>query len=300
MKNTKTRKRPILTRAKQHAKLAVVPHKANQFRPHAVRWYGIVAVLLVAGAALVSSLHSAQGSVLGVRATITSTELLNDTNAQRADDKEKPLVYNEKLSAAAYMKAQDMFKQQYWAHTAPNGTTPWAWFAKVGYDYSYAGENLAKNFTTAGATVAAWMASPTHRANILNTHYTDVGFAVIDGVLDGKQTTLIVALYGQPASAVAGATTVSDNTTTTLAPAAEQLSLVARFGVALQSMTPAVLGSVIILLGAAVVALGAQVYRKQLPKVLQRSWRYHHGLYKAVGLTSVAVAIVTLYSGGQI
>jgi len=300
MKKTKTSKRPLLTQAKHHAKLAVVPHKANQFRPHAVRWYGIVAILVVTGLTTLVSLHLSGGSVLGVEASMTSTSLLNDTNAQRSADKEQPLVYNEKLSAAAYMKAQDMFKQQYWAHTAPNGTTPWAWFAKVGYDYSYAGENLAKNFTTAGATVAAWMASPTHRANILNAHYTDVGFAVVDGVLDGKQTTLIVALYGQPASAVAGATTVSDTTTTTLAPATEQLSLVARFGVALQSMTPAVLGSVILLLGAAVVALGAQAYRRQLPKVLQRSWRYHHGLYKAVGLTSVAVMIITLYSGGQI
>lgn len=281
-----------------HVKLVAIPHHGNQYHPHAVRWYGLAALLIVTSVAVMSSGQwPASGSVLGVQATITSAGLLNDTNAQRQKDNELPLRYNDQLSAAAYMKAQDMFKQQYWAHIAPDGTTPWAWFAKAGYDYSYAGENLAKNFTTAGATVAAWMASPTHRANILDVHYTDVGFAVMDGMLNGAQTTLIVALYGQPASAVAGLTTAHQNNI----PAENQhLSFVTRLGIAFQSMTPAVVGSVIVLLGGIVLAFVAHAYRRRLPLTMRKSWRYHHGLYKAVGLTSVVLVIVALYSGGQI
>lgn len=293
MKNTKkvTKKQPIHHRIKRHAKMAVVPHKANEFRPHLVRWYGIVAMLVIACIAVGSSQVN-QGSILGVEANITATDLVNDTNAERSKQGEPALRYNEQLSSAAFLKAQDMFKKQYWAHTAPDGTTPWQWFGEAGYNYSYAGENLAKNFTTTSATVAAWMASQHHRENILNKNYTDVGFAVMDGKLDGKPTTLIVALYGSPASAVAGATS------TVSAPG--DISVMARIGMALQTMSPAALGSLMLLIAGALVALLAHAYRKQLPQPLRKSWKYHHGLYKAVGLTSFAIVLAALYSGGQI
>ncbi len=300
MKETKRNAKSPVARVKHHLKSVVVPHKSNNFKPHAIRWYGLAVIIAVTTFAVGSSTHwNGGGSVLGVQATITSTSLLNDTNAERQKDNEEPLRYNEQLSTAAYMKAEDMFKQQYWAHVAPDGTTPWAWFAKVGYDYAYAGENLAKNFPTASATTAAWMASPTHKANILDMHYTDVGFAVMDGVLGGKQTTLIVALYGQPVAAVAGATTTS-TPSENAAVGDENLSLMARLGVAFQSMAPAVLGSIIVLLVVAFIALVAHTYRRQLPKALRKSWRYHHGAYKAAGLMSLVIAIVALYSGGQI
>lgn len=271
--------------------MVVVPHKANEFRPHLVRWYGIVAMIVIACIAVGSS-QVTQGSILGVEANITATDLLNDTNNERAKQGESALRYDEQLSSAAFLKAQDMFKKQYWAHTAPDGTTPWQWFGEAGYNYSYAGENLAKNFTTTRATVAAWMASAHHRENILNKNYTDVGFAVMDGKLDGKPTTLIVALYGAPASAVAGATS------TVSAPG--DMSVMARIGIALQTMSPAALGSLVLLMVGALVALVAHGYRKRLPVAVQRSWKYHHGLYKSVGLASFAVILVALYSGGQI
>ncbi|MDE2589434.1 MAG: hypothetical protein KGL95_07190 [Patescibacteria group bacterium] len=67
----------------------------------------------------------------------------------------------------------------------------------AGYDYTYAGENLARGFTSAQDAINAWMASPTHRANVLSRNYQDVGFAVEDGNLTGeKDTTLIVEEFG--------------------------------------------------------------------------------------------------------
>lgn len=295
MQKTKkqVKKAPIHHRVKQRTKLAVVPHAANDFRPHMVRWYGIASMLVVVFIAFAAS-HVQTGSILGVKANITAIELLKDTNAERAKEGKAPLRYDEQLSSAAYLKAQDMFAQQYWAHTAPDGTTPWQWFAKVGYNYAYAGENLAKNFTTTDATVTAWMASAHHRENILNVNYTDVGFAVVDGVLDGKQTTLIVALYGAPASMVAGATASA------VSAPSDNIGILSRIGVAFQSMTPATLGSVMLLFAGALVALVAHAYRKRLPLAIRRSWRYHHGLYKSIGLTALAIVVIALYSGGQI
>ncbi|MFZ2544813.1 MAG: CAP domain-containing protein [Candidatus Saccharimonadales bacterium] len=287
---------PIHKKIHRHVKLAIVPHKANQFQPHIIRSYGIVAVLLVASVLFAWS-YKSDSMVLGTEANVTATELLNDTNAQRLKDSIVALNYNDELSSAAYLKAQDMFKQQYWSHVAPDGTTPWTWFGKVGYNYAFAGENLAKNFTSANSTIDAWMGSQKHRENILNPHYRDVGFAVVDGTLQGRKTKIIVALYGEQATtnAVAGATSVHTSASV------GSIDVMTRFGISLQEMSPALLGAVVILLSTAVVAMMAHAYRRRLPLSMRRSWRYHHGLYKATGLSVVAIIFVaTLYSGGQI
>lgn len=284
----------------RHIKLAVVPHKANQFRPHLVRSYSLFVLVLFVAVVFGISNFVKEGSTLGVEANFTANQLLDETNIERNSNHMASLQYNEQLSAAAFLKAQDMFRQQYWAHVAPDGTTPWQWFGKAGYNYSYAGENLAKNFTSASATVAAWMASPTHRANILNSNYSDVGFAVVDGRLQGRNTTLIVALFGQPVSESAVLAGTSPGIHETSAPIAPTLNPVTRMGIVIQSMAPTALGSVILLIFASVVALVAHAYRRQLPKNIKQSWRYHHGLYKAAGLMVVSVVFITLYSGGQI
>lgn len=294
-KSNTTPKPQIHKQVHHKVKLAVVPHAANQYRPYLVRFGGLVALLLVVFGLQFGYNWSQTGSVLGVEATVTSGGLLDSLNKERQQEGKEKLRYDEKLSNAAYLKAQDMLKQQYWAHNAPDGTTPWYWLAEADYNYAYAGENLAKNFTTASGTAAAWMGSPAHRKNVLDERYSDVGFAVIDGSLEGKTTKLIVALFAAPSREATVAGAVGNGAAPT-----GPLSLVAQFGVALQSITPAALGSVILLLFAAVVALGAQAYRRKLPAAVRRSWRYHHGLYKAIGLSVIAVMVVTLYSGGQI
>ena len=75
------------------------------------------------------------------------------------------LRLNPTLTAAAKRKAEHMFAENYWAHISPTGVEPWYFILDSGYDYSYAGENLAKNFNTSKEVVAAWYQSPTHRDN---------------------------------------------------------------------------------------------------------------------------------------
>ncbi len=143
--------------------------------------------------------------VLGYASDINISELLSQTNKKRAEQGLKPLTINPQLTNAAYAKADHMFKNNYWAHIAPDGTKPWDFIVAQNYNYSYAGENLAKNFNSSSAVVSAWYESPSHRDNLLSSNYSEVGFAVVNGVLDGYETTLVVQMFGQTAqpSAVA-------------------------------------------------------------------------------------------------
>lgn len=239
---------------------------------------------------------STTGSVLGDKANISVEGLLAQTNQARSSANQTPLTLNANLSKAAQLKANDMLKKQYWAHTAPDGTEPWAWFDEVGYSYVSAGENLAKNFMTDKAIVAAWLNSKDHRDNVLNAGYSEVGFGVVDGMLEGEESKLIVALYGAPLeTTVAGAVTGNFIE----APIGTG-SIMARSGYYLQSVSPAALASFVLLLITTIVAFAAHAYRKKMPKALQKSWRRHHGLYKGVASMMFIVVVITLYSGGQI
>lgn len=280
-------------------KLALIPHGANQYRPHLIRRYGLLVLLLLIVGIQAGYNVSTSGVVLGTKAPIASSDLLDDTNRERVKKGLEPLIMNAKLSEAAYMKVQDMLNRQYWAHEAPDGTTPWQWLTKAGYNYASAGENLAKNFSSSGATVTAWMASPEHRDNVLNARYDEAGFATADGVLDGQPVTLVVALYGQSAdgAVVAGVRIPSQEE---IATSEGTIGPLTRFAIGLDSMTPAALAAVLLLIAAALVAVLAHVYRNKLPKRLRESWYRHHGIMKASGMVSLIVIMLALYSGGQI
>jgi uncharacterized protein YkwD len=281
---------------RHHVKMALVPHGANQYRPHLIRRHSFLLVAVVVFIMQISLSFSTNGTVLGAQQTITSNDLLSETNQQRTNNSLQPLKLSDTLSKAAFMKAQDMFKQQYWAHTAPDGKTPWFWFNEVGYNYAYAGENLAKDFSTAGAVTTAWMASPDHRANILDSHYTEMGLATVDGTLEGRPTTLVVALYGEPVATLAAASTQP----TFKAPVSQSIDIMTRVAVAAKSLTPAAVMILTVLTVMAGVALLAQANRNKMPKSFRTTWYRHHGAYKFVGIISLAVVFISLYGGGQI
>jgi hypothetical protein len=131
-----------------------------------------------------------------IASDITVEKVIELTNASRAEVGESDLAVNSKLSRAAEAKAEDMIANNYFSHTSPTGTTPWSWIQKKNYDYIYAGENLAMDFHSAEKMEDAWMASPTHRANILNQNYHEVGTAVKEGIINGRETTLAVVMFG--------------------------------------------------------------------------------------------------------
>ncbi len=140
-------------------------------------------------------------NILGFATDISVDKLYQFTNQEREKNNLPDLTYNDKLATAAYNKAQDMFTKNYWAHFGPDGKTPWDFILNSGYRYEYAGENLAKNFLFSDGVVSAWMNSQSHRENLLKPSYTEVGFAVVNGTLNGEQTTLVVQMFGKPNAA---------------------------------------------------------------------------------------------------
>jgi len=182
--------------------LLLIPSQKNLWRPHILRpqnLFRVAVVLLVIKFAVFSWLSYFPKTTNF--AIITSTELVEMANKDRIAQGLKPLTISSQLVAAAEKKATDMFNNDYFAHTSPNGTTPWFWLNSVGYKYTAAGENLAKDFTESVYVHEAWMNSPSHRANILNKNYQDVGIAVVDGVINGQKTTLAVEFFGKSSTA---------------------------------------------------------------------------------------------------
>lgn len=141
--------------------------------------------------------------ILGTTSQISTEKIIEGTNIERQKAGLPPVVVNTALSQAAGEKAANMFAENYWAHYSPSGRDPWGFIKSAGYKFSYAGENLARNFSDSEGIVAAWMNSSTHRENILNPNYQEIGIAVEDGNLQGQHTTLVVQMFGRPAQAVA-------------------------------------------------------------------------------------------------
>jgi hypothetical protein len=134
--------------------------------------------------------------ILGYAANIAPSEVIRLTNEKRVEAGLPALTTNSVLSQAAQAKGADMLVKGYWAHVAPDGTEPWKFFIDAGYKYRYAGENLARDFSDPSSAVEAWMASPTHRENILSSKYKEIGVAVVEGSLAGVDTTIIVQFFG--------------------------------------------------------------------------------------------------------
>lgn len=134
--------------------------------------------------------------VLGFASNIFVADIIDRTNAKRLENGLVPLRVDGDLTEAAEKKAQDMFSKDYWAHVSPDGVRPWSFITELGYDYVYAGENLAKDFQNSSDVLAAWLASPSHRANLLSARYEDIGVAVVNGNLGGFETTLVVQMFG--------------------------------------------------------------------------------------------------------
>lgn len=176
-----------------------LPHNSNNQRAKILHHNSLLlfAALFLILTLILPSLKTNFPGVLGTSSNVSVEQLLTLTNQERQKNNISPLVLNSKLTIAAKNKAQNMLKEDYWAHVSPTGETPWDFIKQSGYSYVYAGENLARGFTNTQDAVNAWMASPSHRANVLSDNYQDVGFAIVEGNLTGeKNDVLIVEEFG--------------------------------------------------------------------------------------------------------
>ena len=137
----------------------------------------------------------------------TSTELsisriVQYTNVERLKAGLNPIKINNQLSISAGNKLQDIFKGQYFEHISPSGVGVSDLAKQAGYSYVVIGENLALGtFGSNQALLAAWMSSPGHRANILDSRYQDIGIAVGRGTFQGSMQWVAVQHFGKPLTA---------------------------------------------------------------------------------------------------
>jgi hypothetical protein len=189
----------MIHRLGHHIKHHMVPTKRNGYIPRLLREKQIL-VLLGIGLALFSfSQYARLTGYFGLTAEVYPAVIVTLTNKDRVANNLPEVTMNSTLTQAAKLKAQDMATKGYFAHTSPDGHTPWYWFAQAGYGFLYAGENLAVNFEESDAVQSAWLDSPTHRANIMNKNFTEMGVATATGMYNGKKTTFVVEMFAMPA-----------------------------------------------------------------------------------------------------
>ena len=187
-----------MERVKNFFRHLFIPTEHNNYRAKSLHTDFLVVYLVIAFVMSIVFKKIGYTNVLGFATDISVDKLYQLTNQEREKTGLPALTYNDKLSTAASLKAQDMFAKNYWAHFAPDGKTPWDFILNSGYQYEYAGENLAKNFLFSDDVVSAWMNSQIHRDNILKREYSEVGYAVVNGMFNGEQTTLVVQMFGKP------------------------------------------------------------------------------------------------------
>lgn len=134
--------------------------------------------------------------------SITKDDLIRATNRHRVSNSLKPFTENNKLNISSSMKVDDMIAKQYFEHISPTGVGVSDLGDQVGYEYIIIGENLALgNFKDGDSVLTAWMNSPGHRANILNTHYSEIGISIKKGIYEGNEVFVAVQHFGLPRSA---------------------------------------------------------------------------------------------------
>lgn len=182
-------------------RLAFIPGEENNFRPRFLEGrflaYYLILLLFLKLLILPFSVYFPKTLLF---ADITKTALVDYANQIRGSLGLLSLKESSDLNRAAYLKAKDILEKDYFDHWSPEGVSPWRWFDEAGYDYKFAGENLAIGFLDSDEVHQAWLDSPTHKQNILSKNYQEIGIAVLAGEFDGRETNVVVQLFGsQPA-----------------------------------------------------------------------------------------------------
>lgn len=201
---------------KQWFKTHFIPHQANNYQPTVLQKAAMGAMLgLVVLSFMVASMQSLLWTNIDwMVSAVLPAVIVEETNTERSGGSLGRVTRNPLLDQAATLKAEHMAANGYFSHYSPDGISPWYWFNQVGYSFIHAGENLAVHFTDSEDIVDAWMQSPSHRANIMNTQFTEIGIGVARGEFEGSDTIFVVQLFGTPMNTVAQAVPASTPTPT--------------------------------------------------------------------------------------
>jgi len=188
-----------------------IPNEENDYQPYVLRAQSMVRILSVILFLeiifLVQILFVFPNT--NYFASILPSVVVDLTNREREDVQENALTTNVLLEKAANMKAEDMAARGYFSHESPEGDAPWDWIKKTGYQFGYAGENLAINFFDSKDVVNAWMNSTSHKENILDKHFIEIGIGTARGIYKGREALFVVQFFATPSTSVKGEEIVS-------------------------------------------------------------------------------------------
>jgi hypothetical protein len=192
-----------LTDKTKQLKLFFIPSEENNYYPHSLNpkrlfFYGVVALIIKLIVIAIIVLYPLGAWLTPDILTNESKKIIELTNQIRLSNGISPLVENNSLDNSANQKVQDMLINQYFAHIGPDQTGLIKWLSKNNYKYTNAGENLAMGFMTAEDVVNAWVKSPTHYANLIDSSYQQIGVAMASGYFNNVDTTLAAQHFAQP------------------------------------------------------------------------------------------------------
>lgn len=183
-------------------------------------------VLIFAVALVLSPIAASAQSIVMPSSSIDLNSIFEQENAIRIQAGLPALHVSAPLCAASADRTRDMITRQYFSHVAPDGTRVWDTFATYGYQYLFAGENLAEGYDDASSTVQAWMASPLHRKNILSADFTDTCVTSEQGLYQGQMENYIEQVFASPlAPPAVSATSTSRAITLSVATSSEHIIL---------------------------------------------------------------------------
>lgn len=123
---------------------------------------------------------NAQKPVTDSPTSSVEAEVLRLVNVERSKAGLAPLKMSTELSNVARMKSQDMADKNYFSHTSPTYGSPFDMMKQFGINYTAAGENIAKGYSSAEAVMNGWMNSPGHKANILSSKFGTLGVGYVN------------------------------------------------------------------------------------------------------------------------
>lgn len=164
--------------------------------PHTLVRGAFLLVLILGFGFVQHTAGAATHTTLEDAVVMTASGIIDETNEARVAHGYTPLATSTALMASAQRKAEDMVTRSYFDHTTPDGARFWTFIDAVSYPYAHAGENLGVHFSTAEGLVDAWLNSPTHRANLLDPQFDEIGIGLAYGTHNGTEGWFIVQHFG--------------------------------------------------------------------------------------------------------
>lgn len=196
-----------------------IPHEGNNYKPHSLHPKRLF--FHAASAVLVKIVVVAFVVIFPIEAWLTpdiqlqeSIKIVQLTNQIRQSLGVKLLTESSLLNNAAFMKAQDMLINEYFAHVGPDDKSLVDWLKQVKYNFSVAGENLAMGFSSSEEVVKGWEASATHYSNMIDPDFTEIGVGMASGPYNDRDTTFVAQYFGQPKVILASTPSTLETSTT--------------------------------------------------------------------------------------